>query len=93
MDTLPNLGERLTTTAQLADPLARYQALRDLAPEIKAAIAAEQDAAIAAARDTFSEEQTAEQAGVSVSEVRRRITAHRKRVGPPRGPGRPPAAE
>ncbi|MFF0822429.1 hypothetical protein ACFYUR_18865 [Micromonospora haikouensis] len=90
---LPDLAARLTATTHLADPLARYQALRDLAPEIKAAIAAEQDAAIADARTTTAEEQVAEQVGVSVSEVRRRVTAHRKRVGPPRGPGRPAAAE
>ncbi|MGW1059372.1 hypothetical protein [Micromonospora rubida] len=93
MDTLPGLGARLAAIPHLPDPMQRYRALRDLGPEIKAAIAAEQDAAIAAARDALGEDQAAEQAGVSVSEVRRRITAHRKRVGPPRGPGRPGKAE
>ncbi|PZG07931.1 hypothetical protein C1I95_30500, partial [Micromonospora craterilacus] len=75
---------------RLPEPIQRYRALRDLAPEIKAAIAAAQDAAIADARQSDPEEQVAERAGVSVSEVRRRMTAHGKRAGVHRGPGRPP---
>ncbi|WP_432050327.1 hypothetical protein [Verrucosispora sp. NA02020] len=90
---LTDLGTRLTAAAHLPDPLQRYRALRDLGPEIKAAIAAAQAAAIAEARQTTPEEQVAEQAGVSVSEVRRRVTAHGKHVGADRRAGRPPKSE
>ncbi|MDG4796230.1 hypothetical protein [Micromonospora sp. WMMD1082] len=87
---LPGLAARLTTAARQADPLQRYRALRDLAPDIKTAIAAAQDAAIAEARAAGTpEDQVAEQSGVSVSEVRRRVTAHGKRTGAGRRPGRP----
>ncbi|MEU4591836.1 hypothetical protein [Micromonospora aurantiaca (nom. illeg.)] len=89
MDTLRALADQLAAAAATADPLHRYQALRDLAPALKGAIAAEMDAAIAEARDIQPEDQVAERAGVTVHEVRRRVTAHRKRTGPPRGPGRP----
>lgn len=91
MDLLPDLAARLTAATHL-DHMPRYQALRDLAPELKAAIAAEMNAAIAAARrDGRTEDQVATEAGVTVHEVRRRVTAHRKRTGPARGPGRPAA--
>ncbi|MGC5033095.1 hypothetical protein [Micromonospora sp. DT229] len=89
---LPDLGTRLAAANHLPDPLQRYRALRDLAPEIKAALAAAQDTAIAEARQATPEDQVAEQAGVSVSEVRRRVTAHGKRTGVDRRPGRPPKA-
>ncbi|MEV6798557.1 hypothetical protein AB0M91_09435 [Micromonospora rifamycinica] len=85
---LTDLATRLTATTHLP-PLERYAALRDLGPELKATVAAEQDAAIAAARAELSEAEVVAQAGVGVSEVRRRITAHGKRVGAGRGPGRP----
>lgn len=88
MTALPDLIARLAAAADLPD-LQRYQALRDLAPDAKAVIAAEQDAALTAVRDALDEDQAAEQAGVTVHEVRRRVTAHRKRTGPARGPGRP----
>lgn len=91
-ETLSDLAARLLTVPHL-DPLQRYRALRDLAPLLKAAIAAEQDAAIAAARDALPEDQVAADAGVTVHEVRRRITAHRKRNGAARGRGRPPKTE
>ncbi|MEV1315389.1 hypothetical protein AB0J14_04810 [Micromonospora arborensis] len=90
MDNLPDLATRLTATTHDTNPLRRYQALRDLAPQLKAAIAAAQDEAIAEARNTTPEPEVAETAGVTVHEVRRRITAHRKRSDPPPGRGRPP---
>ncbi|MBM7083592.1 hypothetical protein [Micromonospora humidisoli] len=85
---LTDLAARLTATTHLP-PLEQYAALRDLGPEVKAALAAAQDAAIATARAELPEAEVAERAGVSVSEVRRRITAHGKRAGTGRGPGRP----
>ncbi|MET9303187.1 hypothetical protein ABZX66_28090 [Micromonospora aurantiaca] len=89
MDTLRTLADQLTAASTTTDPLDRYQALHALAPALKAALAAEMDAAIAAARDTQPEDQVAERTGVTVHEVRRRVTAHRKRTGTGRGPGRP----
>ncbi|QLQ38009.1 hypothetical protein [Micromonospora robiginosa] len=86
---LRDLARQLAAAADTPDDLARYQLLRDLAPTLKAAIAAEMDAAISAARETQPEDQVAERAGVTVHEVRRRVTAHRKRIGAARGPGRP----
>ncbi|MGC5664911.1 hypothetical protein ACN261_32040 [Micromonospora sp. WMMD723] len=88
---LTDLAARLTAAPHLP-PLERYQALRDLAPEVKAAVAALQDAAIAEARTELPEAEVATRAGVSVSEVRRRVTAHGKRAGVGRGPGRPSRA-
>ncbi|MBC9001305.1 hypothetical protein O7630_34675 [Micromonospora sp. WMMD718] len=89
MDTLRALADQLAAASAAADPLDRYQDLHALAPALKAALAAEMDAAIAEARDALPEDQVADRAGVTVHEVRRRVTAHRKRTGPPRRPGRP----
>jgi hypothetical protein len=79
LDNLADLATRLTAVTHQPDPLRCYQALRDLAPQLKVAIAAAQDAAIAEARTTTPEDEVAETAGVTVHEVRRRITAHRRR--------------
>ncbi|WFF07267.1 hypothetical protein O7622_01300 [Micromonospora sp. WMMD1076] len=89
MDTLRALADQLAAASATTDPLDRYQALHALAPALKAALAAEMDAAIADARDAQPEDQVADRAGVTIHEVRRRVTAHRKRTGPPRRPGRP----
>lgn len=90
---LTDLAARLSAVRHATDPMQRYRALHDLAPQLKATVAAEMDAAIAAARDTTPEDQVAVDAGVTVHEVRRRVTAHRKRVGPPRTAGRPPKTD
>ncbi|MET8278300.1 hypothetical protein [Micromonospora sp. NPDC005174] len=83
MDDLTDLAARLAAIPHLPTPLNQYQALRDLAPQLKAAIAAAQDHAIADARATTGEHEVAEAAGVTVHEVRRRITAHRRRNNAP----------
>jgi DNA-directed RNA polymerase specialized sigma24 family protein len=88
-ETLSDLAARLTAADQL-DPVARYRELGDLAALIKSAAAAGQDAAVAEACDTATYEQVAAEFGVSASEVNRRITAHRKRIGAPPRRGRKP---
>jgi K+-transporting ATPase c subunit len=90
-DPLSQLGGRLAAARHLA-PVARYRELRSLALEIKSAIAAEQDAAIAEAAATSTYEQVAQEAEISASEVNRRITAHRQRTGAPPRRGRRPRA-
>ncbi|MEU7170289.1 hypothetical protein ABZ949_02210 [Micromonospora tulbaghiae] len=90
MDTLPDLAAQLTATTHLP-PAARYHALRELAPHLKTAIAAEQDAAVAAICDTTTYDDAATQLGVTTSEVNRRMTAHRKRIGAEPRRGRKPA--
>ncbi|MEV0805713.1 hypothetical protein [Micromonospora sp. NPDC050200] len=91
LDPLSQLGTRLAAARHLA-PVARYQELRGLAVDIKSAIAAEQDAAIAEAAATSSYDQVAAAADISSSEVNRRITAHRRRTGAPPRRGRRPRA-
>lgn len=88
-DTLADLTNRLTAL-HTADPLRRYREARDLALLLKSALAAEQDAAVADACETATYEQVAEQFEVSASEINRRVTAHRKRVGAPARRGRKP---
>lgn len=89
MTELPDLAARLTAATHLP-PAARYHALRDLAPLLKAAIAGEQDAAVAEACDTATYDQVAEQFRVSAAEINRRVTAHRKRTGAEPRRGRKP---
>ncbi|MGC4856162.1 hypothetical protein ACLQ24_22940 [Micromonospora sp. DT4] len=79
-DPLAALGGRLARARHLS-PVDRYRELRGLAVEIKSAIAAEQDAAIAEAAAATTYEQVAEEAEISSSEVNRRISAHRRRSG------------
>jgi hypothetical protein len=88
--TIADLVARLVVTATHLDPATRYHAFRDLAPQLKATLAAEQDAAVAAACDTATREQVAEQFGISMGEVNRRMTAHRQRAGLPARRGRKP---
>ncbi|MFI6819702.1 hypothetical protein ACIBJE_01970 [Micromonospora sp. NPDC050187] len=90
-DPLSCLGGRLAAARHLA-PIARYRELRNLASEIKSAIAAEQDAAIAEATTTATYEQVAKEAEISSSEINRRISAHRRRTGAPSRRGQRPRA-
>ncbi|WP_030488203.1 hypothetical protein [Micromonospora chokoriensis] len=88
-ETLSDLAARLAVVDQL-DPAACYRAAGDLAPLIKSALAAVQDAAVATACDTATYDQVAAELGISASEVNRRVTAHRKRTGAPARRGRKP---
>lgn len=86
---LDDLAHQLTTVDQLP-PAARYHALRNLAAQLKTAIAAAQDTAVAEACDTATYDQVATELGVSASEINRRVTAHRKRTGAEPRRGRKP---
>lgn len=88
-ETLADLAARLTAADQL-DLADQYRELGDLAPLIKSAVAAAQDAAVAAACDTATYDQVATELGISASEVNRRVTAHRRRTGAPPRRGRKP---
>ncbi|MFJ1539273.1 hypothetical protein ACIODS_12090 [Micromonospora chalcea] len=87
---LTNLAHQLHTAANLPDP-DRYQAIRHLNTQLKAALATEQDAIVARLCDTHTREHVAEQLGISTGEVNRRMTAHRKRIGAEPRRGRKPA--
>lgn len=84
---LADLGARLAAAATL-DPIARYQALRDLVAEAKSVIAAEQARAVAEACEAATYDQVAERLGISSSEVNRRVSFHRRRTGGPTRRGR-----
>lgn len=86
-DPLAELGAQLAAAAHLA-PVDRYRALCDLAAKAKTTLAAETDRAIAEATDAATYDQVAEAAGISASEVNRRIKEHRRRTGAPSRRGR-----
>lgn len=94
MTGLDDLGARLTAAAHLTDPLTQIRELSALRASAPTVLAAAIDAAVARADETHDRAAIADALGAtSDAEVRRRLTAHRARIGQPGRPGRRPKEE
>lgn len=92
MTALTDLGARITAAGRIADPVLRARELTHLQAVAAATIAAATDAAVALAAERLPHAEVAARLGVSEHQIRRRLTAHRARIGQPGRPGRRPAA-
>jgi len=83
-----DLSSQLAAASAVADPIARAQHLMRVRGLAVTVIAAAIDQAVADAAETKTLDDIAEALGISTHEVRRRLTAHRARIGKPGRPGR-----
>lgn len=90
MSELTDLGARLSAVGHLPDPVLRARELIHLQAVAASAIAAATDAAVAEAVERLPHAEVADRLGVSEHQIRRRLTAHRARIGRPGRPGRRP---
>lgn len=90
MSELTDLGARITAAGRIGDPVLRARVLMDLQAVAASAIAAATDAAVAEAVERLPLAEVAGQLGVTAHQIRRRLTAHRARIGRPGRPGRRP---
>lgn len=90
MSELTDLGARLSAVGRIGDPILRARVLMDLQAVAATTIAAATDAAAAEACEQMPTAEVAARLGVSEHQIRRRLTAHRARIGRPGRPGRRP---